>query len=151
MLDPVTDDACRRAALLATALGETVAELRLIEPGDLIGYIRAGQWANIGDLVQSSAEMYFREGALAFACMADFVLDWASCPSVALEMEFQSPAVSVFFTLFLDRDDGTVALRRVWFPAAPVDAAAGTRCLAEALADARVSYGTIAPLATRRR
>ncbi len=151
MLDPVTDDACRRAALLATALGETLAELRLIEPGDLIGYIRAGHWAVIGDLVQSSAEMYLRKGALDFTCMADFMLDWSSCPSVALEMEFQDPAVSVFFTLFLDRDDGAVALRRVWFPTTPVDAAEGTRWLAEALADARVSYGSIAPLATRRR
>ena len=148
----VTDVGRQRAAILAEALGDTVAELRLIDPGDIIGYVRAGQWANIADLVQSSAELYLREGALTFACGAEFALGWGSMPSIALEMEFQGNAISAFFTLFLDRDDGMVALRGVWFPIEPESAAAGTAALAQAVAAARlVGHGSMPPLAARPR
>ncbi len=146
----VTDVARQRAAILADALGETVAELRLIDPGDIIAYIRAGQWANIADLVESSAELAFREGAMTFACAADFMLDWGSTPSIALEMEFQGHAISAFFTLFLDRGNGMVALRHVWFPIEPEDAQTGTAALAEAVADARLGYGSMSPFIMKR-
>lgn len=146
----VTDVARQRTAILAEALGETVAELRLIDPGDIIAYIRAGQWANIADLVDSSAELSFREGAMTFACAADFVLDWASTPSIALEMEFQGHAISAFFTLFLDRGNGMVALRRIWFPIEPESATDGTEALAKAVADARLGYGAVPFAAVKR-
>lgn len=145
----VTDLARQRAAILADALDDTVAELRLIDPGDIIAYIRAGQWANIADLVNSSAELSFREGAMTFACAADFALDWASSPSIALEMEFQGHAISAFFTLVLDRDAGMVSLRRVWFPIEPDDAAQGTLALALAVADARLGRGSLLPTVAR--
>ncbi len=151
MPDLITDVARQRAAILAAALGETVAELRLIDPGDIIGYIRAGQWANIADLVHSSAELYFQEDALTFACGADYALDWESCPSIALEMEFQGSAVSAFFTLVLERHEGLVALRRVWFPIEPTSAAQGTLALASALTDARLGNGTFSPPRARPR
>lgn len=148
MPDLVTDVARRRAAILAEALGETVAELRLIEPGDLVRYIRAGQWANIADLLHSSAELSFEEGALSFACAAAVSQDRAGDASIALEMEFQGGGLSAFFTLFLERDGGLVALRRVWFPNEPESPAAGTAALARAVADARLGHGTAAPLPT---
>lgn len=146
----VTDVARQRAAILADALGDTVAELRLIDPGDIIAYIRAGQWANIADLVESAAELSFQEGALIFACAADYALDWASSPSIMLEMEFQRHAISAFFTLVLDRDAGLVSLRRVWFPTEPDSAAQGTLALAEAVTDARLGRGSLASAATGR-
>ena len=151
MPDLITDIARQRAAILAAALGETVAELRLIEPGDIIGYIRAGQWANIADLVDSSAELYFEEGALTFACAADYALDWESSPSISLEFEFQGNSISAFFTLVLDRHEGLVSLRRVWFPVEPEDASQGTQALAAALTDARLGQGSLSPLVSRRR
>ncbi len=147
----ITDVARQRAAILAAALGETVAELRLIDPGDIIGYIRAGQWANIADLVHSSAELYFQESALTFACGADYALDWDSSPSIALEMEFHGNSISAFFTLVLDRHEGLVSLRRVWFPIEPENAAQGTLALASALTDARLGHGSLSPLMSRRR
>ena len=150
MPDLVTDGARQYTAILADALGETVAELRLIDPGDMIGDIRAGRWANIADLVHSSAELYFEEGALTFACAADFALDWATSPSIALEMEFQGAGISALFTLFLDRVEGMVALRHIWFPVEPRSAAEGIQALAQAVAHARSHHASIAPLATRR-
>ena len=147
----VTDVARQRAAILADALGDTVAELRLIDPGDIIAYIRAGQWANIADLVDSSAELSFQEGALTFACAADFALDWASGPSIALEMEFQGNAISASFTLVLERDAGLVSLRRVWFPSEPEDSTQGTQALAQAVAEARLGQRCMPSAATRAR
>ena len=145
----VTDVARQRAAILADALGETVAELRMIDPGDIIAYIRAGQWANIADLVDSSAELSFQEGALTFACAADYALDWASSPTIMLEMEFQGDSISAFFTLVLDRTAGLISLRRVWFPIEPDSAAQGTQALALAVAYARLGHGFVPPSEAR--
>ena len=137
MHSTVTDVDRQRAALLADALSGMVAELRLIEPGDMIGYIRSGQWANIADLVQSSAELHFEEGALTFGGTADFAVDWGTPPSISLDLEFQWHALSAFFTLFLDRFDGLVELKSVWYPHEPDSTNAGTAALAKAVRSAR--------------
>ena len=76
----LADHATRRTTLLADALRETVAELRLIEAVDMIAYVRTGQWANIADLVQSSSEMSFADGSLVFACAADVAAGYAERP-----------------------------------------------------------------------
>lgn len=138
MQQSVLDSSRERAELLANALRDTVAELRLIDPGDLIGYIRSKQWANIADLVQSSSELFFREGTLTFGCTADFSVDWATPPTIALDMEFQSNAVSAFFTLFLERVESLVELKTVWFATQPESAEDGTALLVRAIADARL-------------
>lgn len=137
MYSTVSDVDRQRAALLASALSEVVAELRLIEPGEIIGYISTGQWANIADLVQSSAELHFEEGALTFGGTADFSVDWATSPSISLDMEFQWHALSAFFTIFLDRYDGLIELKLVWYPNEPENANAGTAALAKAVRSAR--------------
>lgn len=136
MPDLATIVANQRAGLLAEVLHGTVEELRLIDPGDIIGYIRAGQWANIADLVQSSAELSFRDDTLLFGCSADFTLDWSSAPDIALDMEFRGDGVSAFFTLLLGQTDATVALHHVWFALEPPTAAAGTAVFSAALARA---------------
>lgn len=138
MRDVVLSQTASRAALLADALVETVEELRLIEPGDMIGYIRGCKWATIADLVQSSAELSFRDGTLSFACMADFQVGWATPPSISLDLEFQTKAVSIFFTLLLGRRDSTVEIRNVWFATTPRDEEDGTRVLAREIAKARI-------------
>lgn len=137
MPDLDTSVAMERAAIVAEALDAFVADLRLVDPGDIIGYIRAAQWANIADLVQSSAELSFRDDALLFGCGADFTLDWTSAPSIALDMEFRGDAISAFFTLHIHRVETTVALQHVWFAIEPDTAGAGTQALATAMARAR--------------
>ena len=128
-----------RADLIADALAATIAELRLVDAGDFIAYIRAGQWANIADLVDSSAELSFQDGALSFACQADFALGWDQTPSISLDLEFQSFALSAFFTLTLGRRHSAVELKSLWFAVEPDDEAEGTRLLKEALATARLA------------
>lgn len=134
----VSDHSTARAELLAAALADTIADLRLIEAGDMIGYISSGQWANIADLVASSSELFLREGALSFACMADFALGWGTTPSISLELEFQAATVSAFFTLVLGRRESLVDLKAVWFADSPADEDAGTALLARAVQSARL-------------
>ena len=132
-----------RASLLAEAMVDVVAELRLIDVGDMIGYISAHQWATIADLVQSSTELSFRDDTLSFACMADYEVGWARAPRISLEFEFQTPAVSAFFTLILDQTSSVVDLKRVWFAAKQESDMAATCVLAEALASARLPVGAM--------
>jgi hypothetical protein len=138
MRSVVSSHATTRAALLADALAETVAELRLIEPGHMIGYIRGQKWATIADLVQSASELSLREGSLQFACMADFEVGWATSPSISFDLEFQAGAVSAFFSLIMGRRESLIDIKSVWFARAPESETAGTALLARAVADARL-------------
>ena len=147
MREDVLNPSLVRAALLAEAVADVAAELRLIDLGDMIGYIREEKWPTIADLVQTSTELSFRDGTLSFACMADFQVDWAKPPSISLEFEFQTSVVSAFFTLSLDQYDSVVDLKTVWFANKPDNEAAGTRLLANALRTARQP---VRPMDTRR-
>ena len=138
MRNAIIDQGSLRNAMLAEALSHTVAELRLIEPSDMIAYIRADQWPNIADLVQSSAELSFREGALSFACSASFQVGWSVPTSISLDMEFQAGPISAFFTLVLGDDESLVDIKHLWFSVTPSDDREATHVLSQALAEARL-------------
>ncbi len=141
MRHDVLHHAVTRAALLAEAVTDLAAELRLLDLGDMAVHIRNGQWAAIADLVQTSAELSFRDGTLLFACTAAIDLDWARPLAMSLDMELQTAAVTAFFTLGLAREGSVVDLKKLWFASEPVDEAAATRLFAGALADARLDAG----------
>lgn len=126
-----------QSELVAEAVRDIIADLRLIDADDLIGYIKARQWANINDLVQSSAELFLEDGTLSFACAGEFEMDWSSTPKVSLDMEFQRDDITVFFTIRLGGVDDAVVIRDVWFASRPADEAECTAALAAALATAR--------------
>ena len=139
----LADHATKRTELLADALRDTVAELRLIEAADMIAYVRTGQWANIADLVQSSSEMSFADGSLVFACAADVAVGYAEPATVSLDMEFQHESVTAFFTLTLAPAETRIETKKVWFATSPSDEEAGTRLFSRALTSARL--GASAP------
>ena len=132
------DQTAARAAILAAALADTAAELRLIEPGDMIDYIRRARWAEIADLVQTASELTFADGSLGFACRGDFAVDWLQAPTISLDLEFAAAGVTAFLTLHLGRDEDRIELRSVFFAAPPPDEVAGTGLLAAAVAGARL-------------
>ena len=66
------NDYCRqREKVLADGIKEVASELRLIDATDLVAFIRTEQFGNIGALVSSSAELYFRPGTLRFGQSGD--------------------------------------------------------------------------------
>ena len=138
MRNATADPMTKRAEILAEALSDTIAELRLIEAGDMIAYIRTSRWANIADLVQSSTELYFEEGTLSFACSAEFQVSWANPASISLDMEFQGNGVAAFFTLTLAPQVSLVDIKTIWFSGMPLSEEAGTRLFQRAIAEARL-------------
>jgi hypothetical protein len=134
--DPHDDQLLAREKLLAHRLKGVAGELRLIDLVDLIAYIRNEQFANIEDLVNSSSELYFKQGTLTFGWSADFAFDWIVPPKVKLDMEFRHMAVSVFFCLMLEPRLASVDIRCIIFERASADPVENTKRLAGALADA---------------
>lgn len=124
------------AAVLVDSLRDVAADLRTIDPVDLVSFIRFGSFPAIEDLIQSSAELFFKHGTLMSAWTACVDLAWDSLPSVTLGMEFRHPLVSVFFDLALGAGDDDVAVRSVMFEEPVTDRACGLDRLARALADA---------------
>jgi hypothetical protein len=126
-----------RCEILADALDETIAELRLIDASDMIAYIRAGQWANISDLVQSSAELSFEDGVVSFGYGGDYELDWDAAPSIALDMEFQTRELTAFFTLTMGPSASAIRIKDVMFTSTPTDESDATLIFARVLRNAR--------------
>ena len=97
-----------RDEIIAAAMVDVATELRLTDPSELIHLIRGEQAANIADLVNSSGELFFRNGALRYALTAGCDVQWDSTPVVRLDMEFHYAAVSAFFRLKIGRKRAAV-------------------------------------------
>lgn len=127
-----------REKALAEGIKEIAAELRLIDVADFIAYIRTEQFANIEDLVNSSAELFFKDGTLSFGWSANLDVKWGCPPTILLDMEFRHMAVSVFFNLMLRSMNGGVDIQHISFENASGDPDEDTKRLVEAIADARL-------------
>ena len=89
MHNPELTRACERA--LAESMADVATELRLVNASDLVRYVQCERCAHIEDLVNSSAELYFKPGALRYGWTADLELVWDAPPIVSLDMEFCCP------------------------------------------------------------
>jgi len=135
MMNAEAAEACER--ILAENIADVAMELRLINVVDLIAFIRGQRCATIEDLVNSAAELYFKNGALRYALCADLDIAWDSFPSVSLDLEFRWRDVTAFFRLRLEAAFAGVDLQHLAFD----DCLSETPCgrLARAIADARVA------------
>jgi hypothetical protein len=123
---------------MADSLRDVAADLRTIDPLDLVSFIRFGSYGAIEDLIQSSAELFFKHGTLTSAWSACVDLAWDSLPLVTLGLEFRHPVVSVFFDLLLGARGSDVAIRAVLFEEPVADRAQALGLLASAMADAQL-------------
>jgi hypothetical protein len=128
---------CER--LLAEGVADVATELRLVNVIDLIGYVRSERSANLEDLVNSSAELYFKQGALRYAWSADIDVVWEALPSVSLNMEFCWRGITAFFRLCLNSARAGVDIQHVAFDASCEEAAALLALFTEAIADSRLT------------
>jgi hypothetical protein len=126
---------CEQA--LAEALADVATELRLVNVIDFIGYVHGERAANIEDLVHSSAELYFKQGALRYAHAAEADVSWHATPTVSLHMEFRWRGATALFRLQLGASSASVDIRHLGLDT-PGEDGATTQRFAEALADARL-------------
>lgn len=133
-----------RETALAEAVKELAGELRLTDVVDLIAFVRTENHPNLGDLVNSSAELYFKPGSLCYGWGADVDMRWTGKPSVKLDLEFRHERVTAFFKLTLEPREAEVDLVHIAFPMASGDPSADTRALVEAIRDARLDMPSAA-------
>ncbi|KWT67446.1 hypothetical protein [Hyphomicrobium sulfonivorans] len=127
-----------RERALGLGIRELASDLRLVEPADYITFVRTERFANIANLVASSAELFFKPGTIAFGQSGDVELSWDRQPAIALDMEFRHRSVSVYFRLILEAEQAGVEITYLTFEGAADSPDENTRRLVEALADARL-------------
>jgi hypothetical protein len=124
--------------IIAQNIVDVATELRLADVSDLMLFIRCDQTANIEDIVNSSTELYFRNGTLKYALAAGCSVRWDSSPTILLDMEFRHAAVSVFFRLVLSQSRAAVEVIDIFFDESGLDQDAMIQKLIEAVADAKL-------------
>ncbi len=87
---------------LNDAMKEVSLELRSVDVIDLASYLHTMKLANVGDLINSALELYFRPRTLIFSYSGDVELTWFGNPSVGLDMELHSEGVDVYFRLVIE-------------------------------------------------
>ena len=97
---------------------------------------RTENYPNLGDLVNSSVELFFKPGVLQYGWGAEVELNWNRTPSVILDMEFRHMGVNVYFRLTLRAPTFDIDLHYVSFDARSDCPDENTRRLVEAIADA---------------
>jgi hypothetical protein len=122
--------------ILAENVAEVASELRLVNVVDLIDYVRGERSTTLDDLVNSSAELYFKPGAVRYAWSAELDVLWEALPSVSLNMEFRWNGATAFFCLRLGATRGAIALQHVAFDEGACREDSAVR-FARAMADAR--------------
>ncbi len=125
--------------LIADAMVDVASELRLADACELIVMIKSGHAANIADLINSSAELFFKSGTLRYALSADCNVQWDATPEMRIDMEFRHAMVCAFFRLVIGRKRAGVELVDVLFDECDLDPAAKSERLSAAIADARIS------------
>lgn len=128
-----------REKALGHGIRELASELRLIEPTDYVTFVRSERFANIANLVASSAELFFKPGTIFFGHSGEVDLKWGEPPSVVLDMEFRHQRVNVYFRLLLEAQQAGVEITYVNIEEASEAPDENTRRLVEAIADARLA------------
>jgi hypothetical protein len=127
-----------REKALGHGIRELASDLRLVEPADYADFVRTERFANIANLVASSAELFFKPGTIFFGHSGEVDLKWDQPPTVALDMEFRHMRVNVYFRLVLEAQRAGVEITYLAFEGASEEPDENTRRLVEAIDDARL-------------
>ena len=127
-----------REVIVAKAIENVVAELRMIDVADYVAYIKLERFANISDLVASAAELYFMPGTLRLGHGGEAQICWAPPPKIVLDLELHPRGATIYFTLALSDKHAEIDVNYVSFDEPGSDPHANTSFLEAAIADARI-------------
>lgn len=127
-----------REITVANAIKEVVSELRLVDVGDYIAYIRLERFATIADLVDSAAELHFVPGTLKLGHGGEAHVSWSGAPRIVLDLELRPPGVTVYFALSMSARQAAVEVNYVAFDDPSPDPAVNNAFLEAALENARI-------------
>ncbi|MBZ9964532.1 hypothetical protein [Mesorhizobium sp. BR1-1-2] len=127
-----------REIIVASAIEQVVAELRLIDVADYIAFIRLEHFACLSDLVDSAAELFFKPGTLRLGHGGEAHVDWSGSPHIVLDLELRPPGVTVYFQLTLSEKGASVAVNYVSFEKPGEDPEHNTALLEAVVEQARI-------------
>lgn len=103
---------------VAAAIASLAAELRLVDIGDYIAYLRMEQFECIADIVREASELYFTPGFIEFGMDGEASADWGTAPEVTLMLVINSARATAHVALKLCTDHAEVKLGYVNFNSA---------------------------------
>ena len=127
-----------REIIVANAIREVVSDLRLVEVGDYIAYIRLERFASIADLVDTAAELYFLPGTLRLGHGGEAHVAWDRVPRIVLDLELRPVGVTVYFALTLSARHASVEVNYVSFDEPSADPLENDAFLQAALERSRI-------------
>lgn len=104
-----------REVIVAKAIKEVVSDLRLVDVGDYIAYIRLERFASIADLVDTAAELYFLPGTLRLGHGGEAHVSWGHAPRIVLDLELRPTGATVYFALTMTAKHAAVEVNYVAF------------------------------------
>lgn len=127
-----------REIIVADAIRDVVSELRMIAPADYIAFIHTEQFANIADIVDSAAELYFVPGTLRLGHGGEVHLDWDRTPEIVLDLELKPSGATVYFKLCMADQHAAVDVNYVAFEDPAQDPDENSGFLESAIEAARI-------------
>jgi hypothetical protein len=104
-----------REIIVAEAIKDVVSELRMVDVGDYIAYIRLERFASVADLVDSAAELFFVPGTVRLGHGGEAHVSWEAAPRVVLDLELRPLGVTVYFALTMSARHASVEVNYVSF------------------------------------
>jgi hypothetical protein len=127
-----------REAIVADAIKEVVSELRMVDVTYYVAFIHLERFANVADIVDSAAELYFQPGTLKLGNGGEVHLDWTGSPRVVLDLELKPSGATVYFTLGMTDKHASVDVNYVSFDEPSPEPDDNTAFLQAALEQARI-------------
>lgn len=90
-----------RETALANACKCLAKNLRDIDPINFYLFFEFGEMTIIYDQITKLIDSHFTLGVMNFTCSGEAILKWNKKPHVAIDLEFFSDGIFVFFRLFI--------------------------------------------------
>ncbi len=133
-----------REKIIAHVMGGFVSELRLIDPIDLVTFLRLDLISNLSDIIKSAAELHFAPEFIVMGQGGDATVDWSEPLAIDLDLVMQPAGATVNFTLRMLSDAAEVRLAYISFDHPSDDPEQNTHFLRQA-----ISKYTLAPKRAR--
>lgn len=127
-----------REIIVADAIRDVVSELRMVAPTDYVAFIHTEQFANIADIVDSAAELFFVPGTLRLGHGGEVHLDWNRAPEIVLDLELKPSGATVYFKLSMADQHAAVDVNYVAFENPSQDPDENSSFLESAIQAARI-------------
>jgi len=99
--------------VLACNIKDVIADLCLVDAEIIQSYVNNQLHGNVGEIVSSCAELFFKGHTLSYARSADISTALGQPPCIVLDMEFSHDLVSVGFKLVLGEYSVGVHINRI--------------------------------------